>query len=125
MGPDRVRHGFLLSLGQCRRHLFKGGEVLVDIRHGVGDGDGPLLVPPVGLRHHATVQHAEPVELPQIRIDRMPLAVVMNFVAIEQHGAVRPGALDVSFEAGLLHDLLIARDQGVAHLADVGVALRA
>src|ERR1700733_15158158 len=98
--------------------------MLVNIRHGVGDGDGPLLVPPVGLRHHATVQHAKPVELPEIDIDGVPLTIVTNLVAIEQHGAVCSGAFYVSFQARLLDNLLIAGDEGVAYLADVGVARR-
>src|SRR6476646_248863 len=50
-------HGqlLLLGLGQCRRNLGEDGQVLVYIGLGVGDADGPLLVPPVGLRHDTAV----------------------------------------------------------------------
>src|SRR5689334_20093838 len=76
----RYRYHFadalLLGFRQRRGYVFKRGQVLVDVRLGVLDGNSPLLIPPVRLRHDAAIDHGKPVVAPQININRLPVAVV-------------------------------------------------
>src|SRR5579864_2592252 len=40
---------FLLRFRERRRYVFKRGQMLVDVGLGMLNGNGPLLIPPVGL----------------------------------------------------------------------------
>src|SRR6266436_4405320 len=70
-----VRHGhhfsypLLLRLGQRRGHIFKRGQMLLNIGLGVLDGNSPLLIPPVRLRHHTAIDHGEPIVPPQVDVN--------------------------------------------------------
>src|SRR6185369_6641272 len=116
-------YAFLLCLSQCGGHIFERRQVLVDIGLGVLDGDGPLFVPPVRLRHYPAVDHGEPVVPPQIDVDSFPVAVVANLFGIEHQRAVGPGAGDVALQARLGHDLPVAFGQLLAELVHVRVVL--
>src|SRR5260370_28886924 len=73
---DKGHAALLLGLHQRGCNFLKHSKVLVNICFGVLDGDGPLLVPLVGLGHHAAIDHAEPGVAPQIDSARCPGTVV-------------------------------------------------
>ncbi len=73
----------LLRFGQRGGDVVERCQMLVDVGLGVLDGDGPLLIPPVRLSHHAAVDHAKPVMAPQVDVDRLPVAIVANFFRIQ------------------------------------------
>jgi len=73
---------FLLCRGQRISDVGKGGKVLVDIGLSMLNRNGPLFVPPVGLTHHATIHHAEPVVPPEVNVNRQPVAVVARDFAL-------------------------------------------
>src|SRR5713226_5895367 len=76
----------LLRLCKRRRDLFERRDMLVDVGFSVLYGDGPLFIPPIGLREYTAIDHAEPVVAPEIDIDLGPVAVVLNFLRIEHQG---------------------------------------
>src|ERR1700740_3756586 len=90
----------LLSPGQGRRDFFEGGDVLVDVRLGMLDGDGPLLVPPIGLREYTAIDHAKPVVAPEVDVDGEPVAVIADFFGIEHEHSVGGRNCDVSLQPG-------------------------
>ena len=98
-------HALLLRLCECGCDIVERGEVLVDVGFGVLNGNRPLLVPPVRLRHHAAIDHAEPVVPPQIDVDGQPVAVVANLLRVEHESAIRPCARDVCLQADFRDDL--------------------
>src|SRR5580700_407935 len=63
-----------LGLRQGRSDFSEDLEVHRDVFLGVLHRDGPLLVPPVGLRHDAAIDHGEPIVLPQFGVDFQPVA---------------------------------------------------
>src|SRR5262249_58333358 len=87
-GTDGCGAALLLGLRQSRSDLVKHGQVLADISLRVLHGNGPLLVPPVGLSEHAAVDHRKPILSPQINIDGSPVAIVADFLGIEHQRAV-------------------------------------
>src|SRR5258708_3716986 len=93
--------------------------MFVDIRLSMLHGDCPLFVPPIGLRQHAPVDHAEPVVAPKIDIDLGPVAVVLNLPWIEHQRAVDARTDDVRLQAGFLDDGAIALGEILAELAGV------
>ena len=95
--------------------------MLIDVGVGVLDGDGPLLIPPVRLGHHAAVDHAEPVVTPEVDIDRGPVAVVANFLRIKHERAVGSGLRDVGLQANFRDGLAISVGQFLAEFIDVSV----
>src|ERR1700730_13318194 len=70
---------FLLCFGKPGSDFLEGSEVLVNVGFGVLYGDRPLLIPPVGLRQHAAVHHAEPILPPEVDINLGPVAIVADF----------------------------------------------
>src|ERR1700733_9400195 len=118
-----VYPALLLGLRYGWREVFEGGEMTIDVVHGVCDGERPLLVPPVGLRHNSAIDHAEPVEAPEVGVDGEPLTVVANLLRIEEQRSVRARALDVALDTVGLHDLVVAGNQSFADFGDVGVTL--
>src|SRR5205823_9084408 len=119
----KCQASLLLCLPERRRDFFKNGEVLVNVGFRVLNGDGPLLVPPIGLREYAAIDHGEPVVPPEIDVDLGPVAVVLNLLRIEHQGAVDAGAGDVGLQAGFLDDGAIAFGEIFAELADVRIIL--
>src|SRR2546430_2241457 len=107
---DKSEASLFLGLAKGRCDFFEYREVLVDIRLGMLHGDGPLLVPPVGLRQHASIDHAEPVVAPQIDVDLGPVAVVLNFLRIEHQRAVDAGAGDVGQEAARSEERRVGKE---------------
>src|SRR5579863_7807518 len=85
------RFAFLLRLRKRCCDVVERGEVLVDIGLGVLDRNRPLLIPPVGLRHHAAVDHGKPIVPPQVDVDGGPVAIVADFFGIKHQGAVGSG----------------------------------
>ena len=61
-----LRRSLLLRLCQSGRNIFERGDVLINVRFRVLYGDRPLLIPPIRLRHHATVDHGKPVVAPAL-----------------------------------------------------------
>src|SRR6266478_9020706 len=116
---DKCQATLLLRLGKRGGDFFKHGKMLVDVRAGMLNGDGPLLVPPIGLRENATVDHGEPVVTPEIDVDLGPVAIVLNLLRIEHQRAVDAGADDVGLQAGFLDDGAIAFGETLAEFADV------
>src|ERR1035438_2820258 len=97
--------------------------MLIDVRVGVLDGDGPLLIPPVRLGHYATVDHAEPVVTPEIDIDRGPIAVVANLFRIKHERAVGTSLRDVGLQADFGDGLAISVGESLAELVNVRVVI--
>src|SRR5438270_2583815 len=121
---DRDRSGaFLLRLRQGSCDVRKRRQVLVDIRFRVLHGNRPLLVPPVRLRHHATVDHAEPVVTPEINVDRFPVAIIANLLRIEHQRSVGSSLCNVSLQANFRDRAAIAVRQFFAELINFGVVL--
>src|SRR5215831_5242031 len=85
--------------------------MLVNVRFGVLYGNGPLLVPPIGLREHAAIDHAEPVVAPEIAVDFGPVAVVANLLWIEHQRAVDSGNGDAVRVVGAAVKNLVLRDE--------------
>src|ERR1035438_2806177 len=81
--------------------------MLVDVGLRMLHRNRPLLVPPIGLAHHATVHHAEPVMPPQIDIDSQPVTIVANLFWIQHQYAVRTSASDVPLQSNLGDGLFI------------------
>src|ERR1700690_2648737 len=69
-----------LALSNCERgcNFGKRRQVLFDIRVSVGDGDGPLLVPPIRLCKHAAIDHREPVMPPEFAVHSKPVPIIVN-----------------------------------------------
>src|ERR1039458_7581134 len=78
----------LLRFRERGSDVVERREMMVDVGLGVLDRNRPLLVPPVGLSHHAAIDHAEPVVSPQVDVDCIPVAVVANFFLVEHQRAV-------------------------------------
>src|SRR5271169_2826240 len=99
-----------LELRCCKagRDFIEHREMLVDVGFRVLDGDGPLLVPPVGLRQDAAVNHREPVVAPKIDVDIGPIAIIANFLRVEHQRAVDSSTYHVGLKPGLLDDSAIA-----------------
>src|SRR5258708_10684087 len=95
--------------------------MLVEVGVGVLDGNGPLFVPRIGLRHHAAVHHGAPVVTPQVDVDGGPVAVIANFFGIKHERAVYASAGNVGLQAGFRHDFAITIGQLFAELVDVGI----
>src|SRR5215813_15585452 len=115
-GGDQTALG--LSLCQSGRDLVEHGQVGVDVRFAVLHRDGPLLVPPIGLRQHAAVHHREPIVAPEVDIDLGPVAVVLDLLRIEHERAVHSGARDIGFQSDFLDDRTIAVGELPAELVD-------
>src|SRR5467141_1042730 len=120
---DKYQASLLLRLRKRRRDFFKNCEVFVNVGFRVLNGDGPLLVPPIGLREDATIDHGEPIVAPEIDVDLGPVAVVLNLLRIEHQRAVYAGAGDVGLQAGFLDDGAIAFGEILAESADVRITL--
>src|ERR1700676_576527 len=97
--------------------------MLVDVRFGVLHRDGPLLVPPVGLREYAAIYHGKPVVAPQIDINGRPVAVIANFLRVQHQRAIYAGANDVGLQTYFGHGFAIALSEFFTELADVRVIL--
>src|SRR6266581_1930973 len=120
---DKSEASLFLGLSKGRCDFFEYREVFVDIRLGMLHGDGPLLVPPIGLRQHSSIDHAKPVVAPEIDVDLGPVAVVLNLLRIEHQDAVDAGAGDVGLQAGFLDDGAIAFGEIFAEFANVRIIL--
>ena len=70
----------LLLRAALGRDFFEHGEMLVNVRFGVLHGDRPLFIPPVGLREHAAIDHAEPIVAPEVDVNFGPVAIVADFL---------------------------------------------
>src|SRR5580704_14259935 len=112
-----------LRFGEPGRHFLEHGEMFVDVGFRVLDGDGPLLVPPIGLRQHAPIDHREPVVAPKIDVDIGPIAIIANFLRVKHQRAVDAGAYDVGLQAGFLDDEAIALGELLAEFTDMRVVL--
>src|ERR1700687_5049874 len=99
MGDCDWGGALLLRFRQRGGDVIEGRQVLVNVGLGMLNRDGPLLIPPIGLRHHTAVDHAEPVVTPEIDIDWLPVAIVANFFRIQHQRAVRSGLGDVGLQA--------------------------
>src|SRR5579863_7380449 len=117
------RSALLLGLGERRRHIFKSRQVFVDIGFCMLHRDGPLLVPPIRLRHNTTVDHGEPIVPPQVGIDRNPVAVVTNLLRKQHQSAIGTGHSDIALQAGFCDRLPITINQFLAELFNVLVIL--
>src|SRR5437870_4488299 len=91
----------------------------IDIHVRVGDRNGPLLVPPVRLAEHPAVDHTEPVVLPQVDVDRNPVAIIPQRLGVEHERAVRSDADRISGEPGGGNDLVVSVDQTPVQPGDV------
>src|SRR2546428_1960453 len=120
---DECEAAFLLRFRECGRDFLKHDEVLVNVGFRMLNGDGPLLVPPIGLREYPAIDHAEPVVAPEIDIDLGPVAVVLNFLWIQHQGAVDARARNVSLQTGFFDDGAIALGKILAEFADVHIIL--
>src|SRR5690349_710613 len=120
-GADVGHAALLLRFGERGSDLFEGGEMLIDVRFRMLNRDGPLLVPPIGLREYAAIHHAKPVVAPEIDVDFGPVAVVANFLRVEHEGAVDAGARNIRLQTGLLDDGAIALGKFLAEVADVRI----
>src|SRR5579863_3328588 len=83
-----VRDGYrrialLLGFGERCGNVVESSQMLFNVGIGVLHRDRPLLIPPVGLRHHAAVDHAEPVMPPEININGLPVAIIHDLFGIE------------------------------------------
>src|SRR5271156_3759602 len=113
----------LLRRGQRPSNVGKRRQVPVYVRLGVLHGNRPLLVPPVRLRHHATIHHAEPVVPPQVNVNWQPVAVVTNLLRIQHQRSVCSRAGDVTLQSDLSDRPLITLDQLVTKFLDVRVII--
>src|SRR5947209_3676894 len=57
---------FLLRFGQGGREVLEGREMFINVGLAVLDGNGPLLVPPLGLRRRSAAPLAERAVPPQV-----------------------------------------------------------
>ena len=120
-GSDESSAALLLSGSQSGRDFFEDGEVPVNIGFRVLDGDGPLLIPPIGLSEDAAIDHGEPVVAPKVDVDLGPIAIVFDLLRIKHEGAIDSGARDIGLKPGLFHDGAIAFGEFFAELADMRV----
>src|SRR5712664_2094415 len=120
-GSDESGAALLLHFCKGRSDFLEDSEVLVDIRFGMLNADSPLLVPPIGLGEHAPIDHAEPVEAPEIDVNLGPIAVVLNLLGIEHQRAVDTRAGNVGLQAGSLDNGAIAFRKSFAEFADVRI----
>src|SRR6202522_14933 len=97
--------------------------MLIDVGLRVLYGNGPLLVPPVRLGHHAAVDHGEPVIPPEVDIDRRPVAVVANFFWIEHQRAVGTSLRNVGLQANFRDGFAVAVGEFLAELVHVHVII--
>src|SRR5580698_1572089 len=95
--------------------------MFIDISVGMLDRDRPLLIPPVRLRHHATVHHGEPIVTPEVDVDGCPIAIVADLFGIQHESSVGASAGDVSLQADLGDCLAIAGGKFLAKLVYVSV----
>src|SRR5215469_15987372 len=95
--------------------------MLVNVGFRVLDGNGPLLVPPIGHGEYAAVDHAEPELPPDVDVDVEPVAIVANFLRIEHQRAVDASAGDIADDAVFPDDVAVAVGEFFAELAHVGV----
>ncbi len=86
-------------------------------------GNRPLLIPPVGLRHHAAVDHGEPIVTPEVDVDRGPVAVVANLFGIEHQRTVGSGVRDVGLQSDFRDGLAISVGELFAEFVDVSVVV--
>src|SRR5512143_2658874 len=120
---DSRGFALLLGFGQCGSDVCEGGEMLVDISLGMLHRDRTLLIPPVRLRHHAAVDHAEPIMTPEIHVNRFPIAIGANLLGIKHQSSVDAGAGNVSLQAHLADNLAISIGEFLAELVNVRVVL--
>src|SRR4029077_10877256 len=113
----RHRSGGPLLLRSCQGwgDLCKSGQVEVNIRFGVCYGDGPLLIPPIGLGHHAAIDHGKPILPPKVGINREPIAVVAHGLREKHQSAMGAGAGDVGAQARLFDFFLVTLDEAAIH----------
>src|ERR1051326_160860 len=107
-GTDCSGAALVLGLSQPGRDFFEGGEVLVDVSFGVLHGNGPLLVPPIGLSENAAINHAEPILTPQISAEREPIAIVADFFVVEHQRPVGARAAHVRLQPSFGNDRAVA-----------------
>src|SRR5579872_158799 len=119
----RRRRALLLRLRQRWGDVRKGRQMLVYVGLGVLHADGPLLIPPVRLRHHSAVDHAEPVMPPQVNINSRPIAVIADLLRIEHQHAIGARLRNVSLQSRLGHRFAISVRQLLAELVHVRVVL--
>src|SRR3954468_6543349 len=99
---------FLLCFREGRSYVRECCNVLVDVGFGVLDRDRPLLIPPVGLGHDATIHHRKPVMPPQVDVNGEPVAVVANFFWIKHQRSISPCADYITLQSRFGNDLAIA-----------------
>src|SRR5690242_13966787 len=104
----RRGRALLLRLRQRGRDVSERRQMLINVGFGVLHADGPLLVPPVRLRHHSAIDHAEPVMPPQVNVYGGPIAVIADLLRIEHQHAVGARLRNIALQAGFGHGFAIA-----------------
>src|ERR1017187_1593003 len=120
---DLYGAALLLRAGKSGCDFLKRRKMLVDVRVGVLDGDGPLFIPPEGLGEHAPIGHSKPVLAPEVLVDPYPISVVANFLRVKHQRTIRSSAADVCLETNLGYGLAIAIRQFLTELSDRRVVL--
>ena len=111
----------LLCGRKRRRYVFETSQMLLNICLRVLDRNGPLLIPPVVLRHHAAIDHTEPVLSPEIDINRDPVALIANFLWADHQSAIGTRLLDVPLQPGFRDNFAITSDEHFAQLLDMRI----
>src|SRR5580692_6967472 len=100
-----------LRFRQSRGDFSERRYVPVDVRFGVRYGNGPLLIPPIGLGHYAAIHHGKPIMTPQFAVYVEPVAVIADGLLEEHQRSVGASPDDVSVQTGLRDFLVVAFEQ--------------
>src|ERR1700722_18827156 len=117
----RARGPFLLGGGERGGDLLEYLEMVVDVLIGMLHRDGPLLIPPIGLRENAAIDHGEPIVSPHVLVDVVPVAIVAYAPRVQQQRAVGTGAIGVRDQAGLPNDALVSIHQLAVQTIDLRI----